>query len=146
MSMWYSFARYACALLHASLCTIEAMLRPNSAATMLYDIGEQNENRAGEVTVPMVITIHASHTSGHWLLAGMIVPATKPNAPARLCRPTLFRNRVMELNASDERGISVVRDKIKTFASTSIGKPDAGYPCPPYKILILDEADSMTQA
>lgn len=51
----------------------------------------------------------------------------------------------MELNASDERGISVVRDKIKAFASTSVGQAVKGYPCPPFKLLILDEADSMTQ-
>jgi DNA polymerase III delta prime subunit len=51
----------------------------------------------------------------------------------------------MELNASDERGISVVRNKIKGFASGAIGKADPEYPCPPYKLLILDEADSMTQ-
>lgn len=67
--------------------------------------------------------------------------ATTPCA----CRPTQFRARVMELNASDERGISVVRNKIKTFASSAIGKADPEYPCPPYKLLILDEADSMTQ-
>lgn len=63
--------------------------------------------------------------------------------------PELIKSRVLELNASDERGISIVRDKVKNFARMQLSQPSAAYrklyPCPPYKIIILDEADSMTQ-
>jgi replication factor C small subunit len=49
-----------------------------------------------------------------------------------------YREYVMELNASDERGIDVVRETVKTFARVrSIGEI-------PFKIMILDEADNMT--
>jgi len=49
-----------------------------------------------------------------------------------------YRGHLMELNASDERGINVVRETVKTYARTrTLGEV-------PFKILILDEADNMT--
>ena len=53
----------------------------------------------------------------------------------------LYKSRVIELNASDDRGIVAVRQKIKLFARASISKIDDA---PSYKLIILDEADMMT--
>jgi replication factor C subunit 2/4 len=47
--------------------------------------------------------------------------------------------RIIELNASDERGIKIVREKILTFVKSSISDD-----FPPFKFVILDEADAMT--
>lgn len=58
--------------------------------------------------------------------------------------PNLMNERILELNASDERGIDTVREKIITFAKESINSTDSRYPCPPYKIIVLDEADAIT--
>ena len=52
-----------------------------------------------------------------------------------------YRNFILELNASDERGIDVIREKVKNFARTAaIASPVS------FKILIMDEADSLTTA
>lgn len=50
----------------------------------------------------------------------------------------LWRENFTELNASDERGIDVVRNKIKNFAKTA---PIGGSG---FKIIFLDEADALT--
>jgi replication factor C subunit 3/5 len=59
-----------------------------------------------------------------------------------------MRQMVLELNASDDRGIDVVREQIKTFASTKqIFSMNAGATSTApgaYKLIILDEADAMT--
>ena len=52
-----------------------------------------------------------------------------------------YRNYILELNASDERGINVIREKVKNFARTAAISSDV-----PFKILIMDEADSLTSA
>ncbi|KYQ94473.1 replication factor C subunit [Tieghemostelium lacteum] len=50
-----------------------------------------------------------------------------------------YKEAVYELNASDDRTLDVVRDKIKTFANKKVTLPPGRH-----KIIILDEADSMT--
>lgn len=49
---------------------------------------------------------------------------------------------IMNINASEERGIDIVRNKIKNFVSTIPIKHDPN--TPKYKFVILDEADAMT--
>ena len=50
-----------------------------------------------------------------------------------------WRDNYLELNASDERGIDVVRQKVKDFARTkALGNV-------PFKVIFLDEADALTR-
>lgn len=49
----------------------------------------------------------------------------------------LMREAVLELNASDDRGIDTVRQRIKAFATKKVNLPEGRH-----KIVILDEADS----
>ena len=49
-----------------------------------------------------------------------------------------WRENYLELNASDERGINIVREKVKNFARTkSLGNVS-------FKVIFLDEADALT--
>ena len=50
-----------------------------------------------------------------------------------------WKDNYLELNASDERGIDVVRQKVKDFARTkAMGNV-------PFKVIFLDEADALTK-
>jgi len=78
----------------------------------------------------------------HLLFSGPagIGKTTAAQAIAREIYGDDWRQNFLELNASDQRGIDVVRDRIKSFARESFS-PDHSH-----TIIFLDEADSLTDA
>ncbi|KAK4530411.1 hypothetical protein CCYA_CCYA04G1268 [Cyanidiococcus yangmingshanensis] len=86
----------------------------------------------------------SEHTLPHLLFYGPpgAGKTTAILACAREMYGAHFKSMVLELNASDDRGIDVVREQIKTFASTrQIFAQRADV-----KLIVLDEADAMTSA
>lgn len=84
--------------------------------------------------------VHEKSKMPHFLFAG---PAGvgKTSSALALARDIFgdsFSENYKELNASDERGIKIVREDIKNYASIA---PSFGAP---FRILVLDEADNMT--
>ena len=77
----------------------------------------------------------------HVIISGMpgIGKTTSILCLARQLLGDAYKEAVLELNASDERGIDVVRNRIKGFAQKKVTLPQGRH-----KLVILDEADSMT--
>jgi replication factor C small subunit len=93
-----------------------------------------------EQTIKRIESLTNSLNIPHLLFAG---PAgTGKSTLALIIVKELFKENwkenYLELNASDERGINVVREKVKNFARTkSIGNVT-------FKVIFLDEADALT--
>ena len=94
-----------------------------------------------EAIVKRIKAFVESKNIPHLLLAGP--PGVGKSTLALVIAKELFgeywMGNFVELNASSERGINVIREDVKNFARTkSIGNV-------PFKIILLDEADSLTR-
>ncbi|WFD33964.1 replication factor C subunit 4 [Malassezia cuniculi] len=92
-------------------------------------------------TVDRLRVIEENGNCPHLLLSGLpgIGKTTSVHCLAHALLGDAYKEAVLELNASDDRGIDVVRNKIKAFAQKKVSLPPGRH-----KIIILDEADSMT--
>lgn len=84
-------------------------------------------------------------------------PGTGKTTTIRACAHHLYgkdriRANVLEMNASDDRGIDVVRNQVREFSSTSSifsmmgpsSSTSTGSSSAPFKLVVLDEADQMS--
>ncbi len=104
--------------------------RPSSFSEI---VGQDNvikkvEALTGSLNIPHLLFAGPAGTGKSTLALVIVKELFKQN----------WRENYLELNASDERGINVVREKVKNFARTkSLGNV-------PFKIIFLDEADALT--
>jgi replication factor C small subunit len=95
-----------------------------------------------DIVVSLKAFLKKPKTMPHLLLAG--VPGTGKTTIALAIAHELYgsnwKSFTLELNASDERGIDTVRDRIKDFSRYS----RSGFGDIPFALIILDECDQMT--
>ncbi|TFK99671.1 P-loop containing nucleoside triphosphate hydrolase protein [Pterulicium gracile] len=94
-----------------------------------------------EETIDRLKVIGQNGNCPHIIISGLpgIGKTTSIHCLAHQLLGDAYKEGVLELNASDDRGIDVVRNKIKSFAQKKVTLPPGRH-----KIIILDEADSMT--
>ena len=124
-----------------SLLAICQLLRLIEQRVEKYRPTYLNDIVGNEETIERLKIIARDGNMPHVIISGTpgIGKTTSILCLARQLLGDSYKEAVLELNASDERGIDVVRNRIKGFAQKKVTLP-AGR----HKIVILDEADSMT--
>jgi DNA polymerase III delta prime subunit len=107
------------------------------ATTELYYDEVESIERVDEGRQVYDLTVPGSRNYVAGSVPTVMHNTTAATAIARELYGDEWRENFLELNASDERGIDVVRDRIKNFARASFGGYD-------YRIIFLDEADALT--
>lgn len=146
------------------VCYISSHSIGGHSLTLLYRVEKYRPNTLADVSghQDILATINKfvdANRLPHLLLYGP--PGTGKTSTVLALARRIYGNKnmrqmVLELNASDDRGIDVVREQIKTFSSTkqifSSFTPKtpngvdngAGGSLTGFKLIILDEADAMT--
>jgi replication factor C subunit 2/4 len=133
----------------SSSAAARKVLRPSTSAPPGYQLPWVEKYRpvylddvvGNTETIERLKIIAKDGNMPHLIISGMpgIGKTTSILCLARQLLGDAYKEAVLELNASDERGIDVVRNRIKGFAQKKVTLPEGRQ-----KIVILDEADSMT--
>ncbi|KNC46748.1 replication factor C subunit 5 [Thecamonas trahens ATCC 50062] len=118
-----------------------ASVSPNLPWVEKYRPNSLDELISHKEIISTIETLIDRQQMPHLLLYGP--PGTGKTSTILACAKQLFgpsyKSMILELNASDDRGIAVVRDQVKSFASTRKMFATG------FKLIILDECDAMTK-